>query len=278
MLRSDNSKIIRFRLTPSVLGFTALFLSSTSFTNSGFGQTELIFLSISIGIGTFGIYSVGQKIALFNPLHTTRSSIYSLVLIATFIFAIYFINCQPETLPQAILQLPLAAALTVAYYRNFDSGRIQLQGLRAIPFVKNAVLALAWALATTPLWDNGGVMSHVFVFRFLFILSLGIAVDIRDSASDLHQDTKTLPLLIGSRYSALTASGILLLASAWAWNTLLPPGAPPLERMIIPLHTICTALGVLYLPGQTKPITYFWLVDLQMLMHALMFLWVSKTI
>ena len=261
---------MKARLTSGSLGFTAFlfhFAATTSSVNIPIGS---IALSLSIGIGTFAVYNPSKVItAHFSPNSNGIGSNF-LVPALAFLFIAPFI--QSKTILQSLPLLTMSALLTAAYYRPLRIGKRIINGLRAIPLVKNMTLALAWGLATTPIMNGTAESIDLFLFRFLFVLALSIAIDIRDCEYDASRGTRTLALLIGSRYSTTIATFILLFAAGFARTQLFPSDASSSQGTIIILHTIFTALGVSLLNADSKPMTYFWLIDFQLFLHALLFL------
>ncbi|MFM1744104.1 MAG: hypothetical protein RLZZ630_41 [Bacteroidota bacterium] len=266
------------RILPGILGLTASALYFSSTSNQECSLAETAVLSILIGFFTFVIYQLGSRIAIFNRQQKNGKKIESAFLIAPFAIAAIYPFDHPAFLLKSIPQLSVSAILTVAYYRPMNYGLSFINGLREIPMMKNVVLALAWSLATTPFTAERTETLYLLIFRTLFILALSIAIDIRDRQSDSKQNTMTLALMIGSRNCAMASSSILLLAAVLAGTTLSMPDDSWWLPLIIPAHTIITALGVLSLHERSKPITYFWTVDFQLFLHALLFLLIRLTL
>ncbi len=266
------------RILPGILGLTASALYFSSISNQEFSLAETVLLSILIGFFTFVIYQLGSRIAIFNHQQKNGNNIESVFLIAPFAIAALYPFDHSASLLKTIPQLSVAAILSVTYYRPMNYGISFINGLREIPVVKNVVLALAWSLATTPFPFERTENLHLLIFRTLFVLALSIAIDIRDRQSDAKQNTLTLALMIGSRNCAMVSSSLLLLAAALAGTILSMPDGPGWQTLIIPAHTIITALGVLSLHERSKPITYFWTVDFQLFLHALLFLMIRLTL
>lgn len=260
------------RLTPGLLGLTAFLFYYTSIPNPESPSGEQLLLSLLIGIASFTVYHQAINFTR-SPLHlptVNRTCIFLFFPVLVILFIVPFIQCKDNL--QTLTPLTLSALFTAAYYQPLRVGHRIINGLRAIPLVKNVTIGLAWGLATTPILSVTGETIDLFWFRFLFILALSIAIDVRDCATDSVQDTRTLAVLIGSRNSNTLASILLLFAAGFAWLRLSPSDATSLQATIIPLHTIITAISVSLLNANSKPMTYFWLIDFQLFLHALLFL------
>lgn len=77
------------------------------------------------------------------------------------------------------------------------------RGLRASPWMKIPLIATAWAIATTPTFDD--VHVGLFAARWLLIAGLTLPFDVRDLDVDQHRIT-TLPMAWGITTSLRIAS------------------------------------------------------------------------
>lgn len=260
------------RSTSVLLGFTAFLLHYTSLPGQDHPYANSVLLSLLVGAGTFLTYRRGKHIARLAPLHQSVNRTGTHFLAPAFAIVSAAPLLRSASLLHLMPQFALAALITVTYYRPFIIGARTIKGLRAIPAVKNIALAMAWTLATSALIPGAAEAPALFLFRFLFILALSITIDNRDCASDSAHGVQTLALLIGNRSSTCISSLLLIFAAGISSTSLFPADAPDWSGALITVHTIATAIGVMMLKSTSKPMGYFWLIDFQLFLHALLFM------
>ena len=84
------------------------------------------------------------------------------------------------------------------------------QGLRAYPWFKIPMIATAWALATTPVWESSSVW--LMASRWLLIAGLTLPFDVRDIKIDSTR-ILTVPMAWGVNPALKVSCGLLLLSS-----------------------------------------------------------------
>ncbi len=92
-------------------------------------------------------------------------------------------------------------------------------GLRAIPALKVPIVGLVWAVVTVIMPATAAdvhfsdrIVLLLFFQRFLFVMALTIAFDIRDSAID-PPDLRTVPQLFGDRSARWIAIGMIVISA-----------------------------------------------------------------
>ena len=92
-------------------------------------------------------------------------------------------------------------------------------GLRAIPALKVPIVGLVWAMVTVIMPgsvaddpSSDPISFFLFIQRFLFVMALTIAFDIRDSAID-PPGLRTVPQLFGDHGARWIAIGMIMIAT-----------------------------------------------------------------
>jgi 4-hydroxybenzoate polyprenyltransferase len=127
-----------------------------------------------------------------------------------------------------------AAALTLGYVMPFRIHGKRIRSLRHLPFLKSAVLAVAWTLVTAwlPLLAWPAVHPQagwILAERFFFIFALCIAFDIRDVRPDRQGGLKTIPVVFGVRAArtVLLVSLVIFFLCGWQHSPSLVEGLLP---------------------------------------------------
>ena len=92
-------------------------------------------------------------------------------------------------------------------------------GLRAIPALKVPIVGLVWSVVTVIMPSfaadmdlSDPIVVLLFIQRFLFVMALTIAFDIRDSAID-PPGLRTVPQLFGDRSARWIAIGMIVISA-----------------------------------------------------------------
>ncbi|MCJ7443164.1 MAG: UbiA family prenyltransferase [Methanotrichaceae archaeon] len=124
--------------------------------------------------------------------------IYSCSIVAYLLAGLLILIVKPIGLP--IIFLPIAS--------NAVYGSKPLPGiprLKEVPFMKNILVAFIWALVTVllPGIQNATFSVIAFIFYFIFIKCFinTVIYDIRDIDGDRRCGIKTIPILLGNRYT-----------------------------------------------------------------------------
>ena len=147
-----------------------------------------------------------------------REKHYSLLLSITIIAAIGLIVSLTLTNHRIFWMLIPYAFMTAIYSFPFSKTLLRNWDIRKIIGVKNFLIAITWTAVTCliPIKLSESYLPHMQVFlmafeRFLFILSLTIPFDIRDTETDRNAGLKTIPVVIGIPQSIKLTNVILLL-------------------------------------------------------------------
>jgi 4-hydroxybenzoate polyprenyltransferase len=212
----------------SFLSVSSLFIGGHGFFKTYIayillGMCPNIFVCCIAFLVTFGIYSL-DKIADMDKdttnmpqrksfLSRRRNLIFRLA-IASYILAIILtLLNNPVTLP--IIFIPFIANAFYATKIHRDLPR-----LKDIPFVKNLIVALAWAMVTTLLpalhMTNPANMTVALVIYFMLVKTLvdNILYDVRDIKGDKENGVRTMAAILGRRKT----TALLLMIN----STLLP--------------------------------------------------------
>jgi len=204
----------------------------------------------------------------FNNFHVKIDGEKTLLLIA--LFAFIFILDYYQTPYEIIFQFLFAGILSLSYSIHLISGKRTFKGTRSVYLLKNIVLALAWALVTSPYETHMPESALLFIQRFLFLLSLSLCIDLRDLQEDHHKKIRTFALVHGQHLTKLTASILILLCFALVYlyqynledNGLLAAAL---------ISYICSIISILLLKKNSNRNQYLWLIDGNLLLHGLLF-------
>lgn len=229
-----------------------------------------LFHFLFIFSGTF----VGYYLAILQPeidFSKKKILIHENKIILTFFFSMLFIALNATPLDfYLLIQYSIASMLSISYYTRFVTQRGSFHGTRSIFLLKNLVLALAWALVTSPLQGETDASLLLFTQRFLFIFALSVSIDLRDIEKDRARKINTFPIKYGFNKTKLFAIILILLSSTlvYLYNTL-----SPTESLLTANLTsgALSVLGILCLDLQSKNEQYLLLIDGNLLLHGLLF-------
>ncbi len=168
---------------------------------------------------------------------------------------------------QTQLILVISSFASLLYIMPFTRYKNRLRGIRNIYFLKNIWLALTWALITValPLAEARSPFfqaEHVLIFfsRFLFIYTIALLFDIRDSLHDKSGNVFTLATQNGIAFTkTIAVISILLFCVLVLFRIYLHP-----ELMLLaPALYISTGL-MLLLIILAKPGHNFWFYEVLM--------------
>ena len=165
------------------------------------------FISCLIGCGTYIIY----RIAFYKPIFNldnfelklkVKPSNFDLIFIV--VVSIITLSTLP---PNYILAYGVTGFLSAFYFTIIHHPKSKQEGIRAFPFIKNLFLATMWTVATAALpiyfYRNLDNLDFNVSIRFLFILIICVAIDLRDIKTDHKARTTTLPTWIGFKKTKL---------------------------------------------------------------------------
>jgi len=168
---------------------------------------------------------------------------------------------------QTQLILIISSFASLLYIMPFIRHENRLRGIRNIYFLKNIWLALTWALitvalplaeTTTPLFQIELVL--IFFSRFLFIYTIALLFDIRDSLHDKSRNVFTLATQNGITFTKTIAFiSIVLFCALVLYRIYLHPGL----MLLAPALYISTGL-MLLLIILAKPGHNFWFYEVLM--------------
>jgi len=204
----------------------------------------------------------------FNKFHVKIDGPKTLLLIALFTFI--FILDYHQTPYEIIFQFLLAGLLSLSYSIHLISGQRIFKGTRSVYLLKNIVLALAWALVTSPYEVNHPESILLFTQRFLFLLSLSLCIDLRDLQEDHHKKIRTFALAHGKYLTKLTASILILLSFALVYLYQYNQENNGLLAAAL-ISIMCSIISILLLKENGNRNQYLWLIDGNLLLHGLLF-------
>lgn len=173
--------------------------------------------------------------------------------------------------PGHLIQYGLAGLLSLFYYTGFSSKVIRFRGARTVFLLKNIVLALAWACATSPIVSDLTGSLFLFINRFLFVLALSIVIDIRDISSDGQKRIITIPAKAGILPTKIIA-GILLIAGTAFTLKSHQTGFIPLSIFIASAFSaISTIIAIAFVQKKSTSLLFLLLVDGNLLLHGILF-------
>ncbi|MBK7964728.1 MAG: hypothetical protein IPK10_05175 [Bacteroidetes bacterium] len=150
-----------------------------------------IFHFLLIFSGTF----IGYYLAILQPeidFSNKKILVNENKIILVIFFSMLFIALIATPLNfSTLIQYGLASILSISYYTRFTTHHGSFYGTRSILLIKNIVLALAWALVTSPLQEEFISSILFFTQRFLFIFALSVSIDLRD-IEKIEEEKSTL--------------------------------------------------------------------------------------
>ena len=234
------------------LSVSSIFIGMTGFFKTLIGY---IFLNLSpnlqicsaVFLFSFSVYTL-DKIADIDKDVTNmpdrlgflsgRKELIKICALAAYLLAIILAALE---IPQAIPIFIFPFIVNTLYGSKPFSN---LPRLKDIPFIKNFMVALTWALETAILpaisVTNGRIAAIGSVFYFMLIKTFidTVLYDVRDVKGDAESGVKTIPVIIGPRRTM----GILLLLESTLLFTL-----PFIEATIRPLATMMIIFGFAYI-------------------------------
>lgn len=139
---------------------------------------------------------------------------YSIVAVSFIGFAIAIALAKREVL----MALAPIALITIFYSLPIFKNKVFLFRLREIPLLKIFMISFVWAAATIflPIIQSGNVYNRLHVTwmlleRFAFVFAITIPFDIRDMVIDRQSGLKTIPILVGKKWSVRISNAALLL-------------------------------------------------------------------
>ena len=135
-------------------------------------------------------------------------------------------------------------------------------GLRAIPALKVPIVGLVWAVVTVVMPGSVAddpssepIIFFLFIQRFLFVMALTIAFDIRDSAID-PPGLRTVPQLFGDRGARWIAIGMIIIAASVSISfSLLDPDHGSVH--LLPLIGMIISAILVHFADRSKPEIYY---------------------
>jgi 4-hydroxybenzoate polyprenyltransferase len=243
-------------------------------TSSALMSTRLNNFSASLFLFVFSGTFMGYYLALLQPeidFSKKKILIRENKIIVAFFFSILLITLIATPLDfKLLIQYSLASILSVSYYTRFTTYRGSFYGTRSILLIKNLVLALAWALVTSPLNEEVDSSPLLFAQRFLYIFALSITIDLRDIEKDQSRKINTFPIKYGFQKTKFFAFILILLSSAlvYLYNTNSTSETILMASLISSTFSI---IGILSLNSQSKSEQYLLIIDGNLLLHGLLF-------
>lgn len=235
------------------------------------------YLAWLIGAGTFFIYrlSIWQPTISISPRNLTLQKTPSLI---EFLFLMLSIIIPALHLAiNTILLICTTGFISTLYFIKINFRSTSIWGLRSIPAFKNIFLAASWAFTTVYI-PYLFTQTHSLLFlsllsRFIFILAICIAVDVRDIQRDTKTGTKTLAVIIGfskTKYIAIILTLIFLTLTVTARQIQLTSMSSNFEYNSLLFTGILLFAILLYLNPKHKTSTYTLLLDGCMFLQAIL--------
>lgn len=170
----------------------------------------------------------------------------------------------------AMVQYSFASFLCAGYFTHFVLKSGTLYGVRSVFIVKNVVLALAWALVTSPFQTHISYSYLLFTQRFLYILALSISIDMRDMKKDHLTQLITLPLRYGIQMTKTIA--VILIVSSFAFTLSFTSHHPESSiHIAAAISGLLSILSILLLNEESNKSHYLLYIDGNLLLHGLLF-------
>lgn len=146
--------------------------------------------------------------------------------------------------------------------------------LKDFGWIKITVLTTVWTIVTSvlPILYHGELLSkypYEIMMRFVFMLTLCIAFDIRDMQTDLEAGIATLPNIIGVKgsYTVMSISMLLFIAMCFIQYFRYPSLSRLAAELVV---AVCTKVVIDYARKHPSDRAYLGLVDGMMLMYAIL--------
>jgi 4-hydroxybenzoate polyprenyltransferase len=255
---------------PLLMGISAGLMSLSSHPEVHLQQlhsTGIHFLLIS-SITFIAYYTATLKPAIFIPPNSGRGiKLPGKILLSLLIPVVCLFLLQPA--PILLFQYLLAAILTLSYYLVWHTPQGKFHGTRSLFLIKNLILAICWALVTSPVHPGENITLLLFLQRFLYILVLSLLIDMRDIHHDRQQSVDTLAARFGIPATKIISVILLSLATAFIYYHHLHYQAHFLQPALIS-HAL-TLVALLFLSKDSGNDTYLLLVDGNLLLHGILF-------
>jgi 4-hydroxybenzoate polyprenyltransferase len=149
-----------------------------------------------------------------------RRIIYAASIASYLLSALIVLLVKPWALP--IMLLPIVA--NAAYGSRISS---HIPRLKDIPVMKNLLVAFIWAslISVLAAWGEADLFGIAFIYYFLLEKSFinTVLYDIRDLEGDRRSGVRTIPVLVGQKWTAVTLLALnstllpflLLIARSW---------------------------------------------------------------
>lgn len=244
------------------MAFTACIMSRPLSWSDCTEAGGIFFFHFSVFAGVFSAYRLNE----FLPLKNRSGPFYFLLLIlpaaiaGACIFQLF-----------TILQFAIAGILLLLYYLPFIKLKNRKHaGLRSITIIKNLIIAVCWALVTTPIIDTQpNQLSSLFIYRALFVFGLSAAIDIKDLREDQKNNHLTIPVTIGVEKTKMLS--ILSICLGGILFALIYRG-DILQVKIVAAHSLITAFGIGWIREKSNKINTVSIVDGNLFIHAIIFL------
>lgn len=210
MISKNNFRIIHHCL----LALTAVFYASTTSLQL-FNTWPSWQLLLFLGSATLLAYRIAhwKPVITRVPFQIKLQGKHNKFVLSFLVLIVLFTSIQlPITAIIGALMMGLFSGL---YFSQWNIHGKLKSGLRSIPLIKNMLLAFVWAATTV--WfpahqsGNAGGEMYLFTSRFIYILAICFAVDLRDLETDRIQKTKTLPVIYGYQKIKILCVILLLL-------------------------------------------------------------------
>jgi hypothetical protein len=252
---------------PSLMGLCAslLYAANPSFSPSTAASNRIIETTLILSGVFCGYYLASLKPCVRkSKMHFNTASLHQKVV--PFLVPLLLVLIHPPPFTMA-LQFIFAGLLTLGYYLKWDTAKGIFGGLRSLPFLKNIILALAWALTTVPLSNESGHL--LFLHRFLFLAALSIVIDLRDLEQDRLAALHTFPMHFDVRITRL--AGVLLLTlSAFTGYLYTQKTQPDTLWNVILFSTVLTCLSIYLLRPNNSHTAFLLHIDGNLLLYSIL--------
>ena len=195
-----------------MLALTAIFYAASTSLQL-FNHWPSVPLILFLGAGTILAYRIATwrpLISLFPFQFGFQSGYNKIIFYVLLLIVLVSLVQLPKN---SVIGTLIMGTLTALYFSQWKSKEKLQSGLRSVPLIKNILLASIWAAATVwfPSHEKGFATGELYLFmsRFIYILAICFAVDLRDLENDRSQKTNTLPVIYG--YNKIKSLCIILL-------------------------------------------------------------------
>lgn len=254
-----------------ILAIIALLYSWATIYN----KPKAVLFSSIIGFGTYFIY----RLAFYQPVLNLKNFKISLKIkpskLDIFFVLIVCIITFYNLTTNCVFALVITGLLSGFYFLIIQHPKFKLKGIRSFPITKNVFLAIMWTIGTIilPVYfvGNLNIIYTTIISRFVYLLIICVAIDLRDIKADQKAKTVTLPTWIGFKNTKLTC--LILLAIYFAFITQLPEidtssSIPNAEQLMYYGTGAILGLILIYLKPKLERRIFTKLLDGCMLMQA----------